>query len=90
MYDDDDTLHVRWNVHGLAPWGLVCYHLVTGTSREWLPGLESENDWQCPECAAQPEPPEDNVRLVCVRCIRSLQRQYDPKFTSSTHPDATT
>ena len=60
--------------------------MMAGESREWLAGPESENDWQCPECAAQPEPAEENIRLLCVRCIRNLRRQFDPKFTTSTHP----
>jgi hypothetical protein len=46
-------------VHGLAPWGLVCRHLVAGAPREWLPGPESENDWHCAECAANVEAAED-------------------------------
>ena len=56
--------------------------MMAGESREWLPGTESENDWQCPACAAQPEPAEESIRLLCVRCIRNLRRHFDPKFTS--------
>jgi hypothetical protein len=57
----------------------VCFHLTTGASREWLPGPESENDWQCAECAANPEPAGDSVRLFCVHCIRALRERLDPK-----------
>ena len=67
--------------HKWAPWGIVCVHLVKGTSTEWLPmpqapGSECENDWLCPACAAKlPEPPVEDLKAICIHCIRKLRER---------------
>jgi hypothetical protein len=52
---------------------------VTGASREWLPGAESENDWNCPECAANSDLTEHSTKLLCVHCIKALRERFDAK-----------
>jgi hypothetical protein len=65
----------------MAPWGLVCFHLAAGESREWLPGPERENDWLCPACAADPDLSDDCLKLLCVYCIETIRKQFDPKLS---------
>jgi hypothetical protein len=82
---NDDPKQVRCREHGLAPWGIVCFHLVTGVCRTWVPappesGAGSENDWFCPDCAAKATLADESLRLFCVHCIRALRRKFDPTF----------
>jgi hypothetical protein len=62
--------------HSYAPWCIVCRHLVIG-GREWVrvPGNDgSQDDWLCPECAAQlPTPDDRDLMAVCIHCARELQ-----------------
>jgi hypothetical protein len=78
----DDLKQVTCGEHGLAPWGLVCFHLVIGESREWRSAPHGsggcENDWFCPQCAAKSEPADQSLELLCVHCIWELRRKYDP------------
>jgi hypothetical protein len=75
---------VQCGDHGQAPGGIVCHHLVSGQSRGWLSactGPGSEHDWICPDCAERiKEVTKDELRLVCVHCIRALRAQYDPNY----------
>jgi hypothetical protein len=70
---------IRCGDHKLAPWCIVCVHLESGASNEWRPipqGPESdtENDWLCPECLALfPNIPEQNMRALCIHCVRKLR-----------------
>jgi hypothetical protein len=59
---------------------------MSGESREWLPGLESENDWQCPECDAELAAADDSVKLLCVHCIRALREHFDPNLSGRSTP----
>jgi hypothetical protein len=80
----NDPKQVMCQEHGLAPWGIVCFHLVTGESRKWRPaphgsGPGCENDWLCPECASKSELADHHsLNLLCVQCIRALRQKYDP------------
>jgi hypothetical protein len=81
---NDVPKQIRCREHGLAPWGFVCVHLVTGASRKWVPApLESgpgcENDWMCPACAATTEPTDHSLRLLCVHCIQAMRQRLDAK-----------
>ena len=63
-----------------APWGIICVHLSDHTSAAWVrvpqePGKDFENDWLCPECIEKfPDLSADNLRAVCIHCIRELRR----------------
>jgi hypothetical protein len=68
--------------HKLAPWSVVCVHLVEGTSKDWVPvhiepqdrsHPDVENDWLCRECACLGEPPVQNLKAICIHCVRELQ-----------------
>src|SRR5262249_18128723 len=82
---------IRCREHGLAPWGFVCVHLVTGESRKWVPapgesGPGSENDWLCPTCSAKPEPTDHSVRLLCAQCIQAMRQRLDAKAGNGSPP----
>lgn len=73
--------------HSWAPWSIVCVHLMEGTSHEWIPipsdFPEVDFDWACPAC--NPNDPEtvfnlDNLRPVCIHCVRRYRRKLDPNF----------
>lgn len=74
--------------HKWAPWSIVCTHLCTGQSREWVPVESSfkevDYDWVCPECdaimQAGGEPPLEVLHVVCIHCVRALRARLDPKF----------
>jgi hypothetical protein len=69
--------------HKYVPWGIVCVHLCEKTATEWLPvpqepDSECENDWLCPECVTRyPDLPLDDLRAVCIHCIRELREETD-------------
>jgi hypothetical protein len=73
--------------HGYAPGGVICVHLMNGACREWLRaspdlGPDGEDDWLCRGCAENVETVAvDDLAAVCIHCIRTLRRRYDPKFT---------
>jgi hypothetical protein len=82
---------IRCREHGLAPWGFVCVHLVTGASRKWMPapgqsGPGSEHDWLCPTCAAKPEPTDHSVKLLCAHCIQAMRQRLDAKAAEASPP----
>jgi hypothetical protein len=78
--------------HKWAPWSIVCTHLVSGDSREWVPvpstNPEVEYDWLCPDCVRTHEDvvggdndAEDELlpklKAICIHCVRELRRQFD-------------
>lgn len=78
---------VKCGNHHMAPAGMICIHLADQTSTEWRsmiplfdPAEDStqfENDWLCRECfdrcvATQSLPDLDDIRTVCIYCIRDL------------------
>jgi len=71
--------------HSWAPWSVVCVHLCSGTSREWI-GIPSNSpevdfDWVCPECEPHIEKPDlEKLKAVCIHCVRKLRRRFDPNF----------
>lgn len=74
--------------HQLAPWSIVCEHLMNGASREWM-SMPSNNpevdyDWVCPDCIPTEENPPniDNLRAICIHCVRHLRSKFDPNFKS--------
>ena len=91
--------------HKFAPWSIVCRHLVTGRSREWIrvegsgePDDLTDEDWVCPECFekhfGQPhdEPSEDDLKdlqAICMHCVRKLRKRYDPNYRENDTPDTT-
>jgi hypothetical protein len=73
--------------HQLAPWSIVCIHLSSGESREWIPlkssSPEVDYDWVCPDCVPNSEiekPDITKLQAVCIHCVRELRMQYDPNF----------
>src|SRR5262249_38969280 len=88
---DEVPKQIQCREHGLAPWGFVCVHLVSGVSRQWVPsppdaGPGSENDWLCPGCAAKPEPTDQSLRLLCVHCIQAMRQRLDAKVARVAPP----
>ena len=71
--------------HKYAPGGIVCVHLINGTSSEWCPvsdldewadRTEIENDWLCPACAAKWWHLQiEDIRCVCIHCIREMREK---------------
>jgi hypothetical protein len=66
--------------HDLARGGIICVHFADGVATEWVHAdrgrPECEHDWLCPKCAAQVKaggPPDDDLLMACVDCIRKLQ-----------------
>jgi hypothetical protein len=65
------------SLHAGASWSVVCIHLAEGASHEWV-RVDStdgnEDDWVCPECLAKgvDHLPIEDLRLVCVLCVREL------------------
>jgi hypothetical protein len=68
--------------HEWASWSVICVHLAGGASHEWARIDSSdgnEDDWVCPECLARGVGglPIEDLRLVCVHCVRELQARHD-------------
>jgi hypothetical protein len=64
--------------HKLAPWSVVCIHLLNGSSEDWqrLPGEDgNQDDWLCPVCAAKgaEHVPVEELKAVCIHCVREMQ-----------------
>jgi len=80
--------------HKLAPWSVVCIHLIIGKSKEWVP-IESENpevdfDWTCPDCVPDTRSETmsiENFRPVCIHCVRFLRNKFDLNFEKDTEYD---
>ena len=71
--------------HKMAPWSIVCVHLVDGSSREWMPidstFPEVDFDWVCPDCYSTiTEPDISRLKAICIHCVRYLRQKYDPNF----------
>lgn len=72
---------IRCGDHSLAPWCVVCRHLLDGSADRWCavpsaePSSEVLYDWLCDECfrtGADVVPVED-LRCVCIHCVRAMQ-----------------
>jgi len=55
--------------------------------KKWIPfessNLEVEFDWICPDCAPDPQTEIisiENLRPVCIHCVRFLRNKFDPNF----------
>ena len=79
---------IRCAGDGWAPWSIVCVHLATGESKEWIP-IESNNpevdhDWVCPECDTTLQESGsvdvDKLKAICIHCVRRLRETNDPKY----------
>lgn len=86
MSESQNTDLIQCGDHQWAPWSIVCKHLADGECQEWVP-LESSNpevdfDWTCPDCIPSDEnPPDlDDLRAVCIHCVRKLRKAYDPNY----------
>ncbi len=76
--------------HSWAPYSIICVHLMTGESHEWIKldsdHPEVEYDFVCPSCDewhADEQLTEDQLNLlkvVCIHCIRQLRQRFDPTF----------
>lgn len=72
---------IRCGDHKLAPWSIVCIHLINGTSQEWTPVQQpndsGEFDWVCPDCDAKMDEGIVSMvpllRPVCIHCVRKLR-----------------
>lgn len=70
--------------HQFAPWHIICRHLMSGQSREWLT-LPSNNpeldyDYLCPECMIEHEQGShdiSNLAAVCMHCVKDLRTQFN-------------
>jgi len=83
---------IKCSDHRLAPWSIVCTHLMTGQSKEWKPihsnNPEVDNDWLCPEChqthmhALDHNLEEDltHLRAVCIHCVHKLRTMHDQNY----------
>lgn len=84
----NDNSMVKCGNHQMAPCGMVCVHLVNGTSGEWRSVIplfnpaedltQFENDWLCSECfdrcvATRSLPDIDDIQTVCIHCIQDLK-----------------
>ena len=88
MSDENCNL-IQCGKDGWSPWSIVCVHLVTGESREWVP-IPSDNpevdyDWACPTCESDLNEQGDNIdlnnlRAICIHCVRDLRKKYDLNF----------
>lgn len=71
--------------HQFAPWSIVCKHLADGECPDWL-AIDSTNpevdyDWVCPTCIETfPDPKVEDLRAVCIHCVRKLRKAYDPLY----------
>lgn len=70
--------------HKLAPWCVICVHLMTGSSQEWVPvpiedeASEVEFDWLCPQCNAKGDDLDvDDLKCICIHCVRELRGEND-------------
>lgn len=83
---------IKCSDHKLAPWSIVCTHLINGQSREWK-HLDSNNpevdhDWLCPDCMTQYinenrqnlKTDITHLRPVCIHCVRKLRTMYDNTY----------
>jgi uncharacterized protein YrzB (UPF0473 family) len=71
---------IRCGDHSLAPWSIVCKHVVSGEAQEAIPlpkddGEEVMFDWVCAECSALineqgSEAYLDRLTCVCIHCVR--------------------
>lgn len=74
--------------HGWRPWSIVCVHLLSGGSTEWVPLPQEDHgkyDWLCPHCLANwtkivKEHNLDDIRPICVDCVDQLRRAHDPNY----------
>jgi len=71
--------------HQWSPWSIVCVHLMEQTSKDWVPidsnFPEVDHDWVCPECEKKMMEPEiDDLRCICIHCVRILRREHDTNF----------
>ena len=88
MDDSDDTPKlIQCGDHGYAPWGVVCVHLIKGTSKEWcrLDNPDGNTDWVCPSCLANlTDENIENLHAICMHCIRKIQAKagFDPLAAS--------
>lgn len=82
-----NTNLIQCGDHKMAPWSVVCIHLIQSESNEWIPiestSPEVDYDWTCPECVPEPnkEINIENLRPVCIHCVRKLRKELDPKYT---------
>lgn len=71
--------------HKWAPFSVLCVHLISGDSNEWVPidsqSPEVDFDWLCPACADTIENPNlEDLKVVCIHCVRKLRIENDPNF----------
>jgi hypothetical protein len=89
---EDNYLLIECGNHQWAPWSVVCTHLLTGTSKNWV-SIESEHpevdfDWLCPDCFKEFNREYDEqidhkityLRPVCIHCVKKLRRIHDKNW----------
>lgn len=85
---------IKCKNHKLAPWGIVCRHLATGQSREWMaiksPHPEVDSDFLCEECLVKQAEGDENIddlMVACIHCMRDMRKKYDPNFELENQED---
>ena len=83
---DNNHLLISCGDHKLAPWSIVCVHLMNQMSKDWVPiksnHPEVDFDWVCTECAKTISNPDiENLRCVCIHCTQQLRKSFDANFT---------
>jgi len=85
--DDIPNHLIQCGEGGLAPWSVVCRHLLNGTARKWVPvpaepGRETEHDWLCPACyrrhylgGSTVDEVVCDLAAVCVHCVNELRAE---------------
>ena len=74
---------IRCGDHSLAPWAVACVHVMEGTAADLVrvpqdEGSEVKYDWACRECyekLQRDECPVEDLRAVCVHCLRACLRE---------------
>ena len=80
--------------HSLAPWSIVCEHVLSGEANEAIPipkvdAQESMYDWVCAECEARMDEQNneeflDLLRCICIHCLRD---HILPKYRAEDEED---
>jgi hypothetical protein len=76
---NNDMKLIRCGDHKLAPWSIVCVHLLDGSSMDWNAVPQEEeaemDDYFCNACMEGDDIPLEEMRAICIHCVRNIQKQ---------------
>ena len=88
----ENTNLIRCADHQLAPWAIVCIHVMDGKSDSAVAipkedGSEVMFDWVCPDCESIMEETNesgdiDHLAAVCIHCLRDHILPQYPVITA--------